>query len=217
MPWVTAGNRILFHGIVGDSSNMWQVAISPEGWRINGKPQRATFGTTDEAAASVASDGRMVFISRTMGADIWSLPIDANRGTVSGSLKRVTEDAADDYDPTLSDDGATLVFRSRRGGQFGVVLKKLTTGAESVLTRTLADDFPAVSRDGSKVAYSYRENGRMPIFVVAAGGGPPERVCDDCGQVETWSPGGDRLFMSLPVIRRGLASLRSARLPITAG
>ena len=26
------------------------------------------------------SDGRMVFISRTMGADIWSLPIDANRG-----------------------------------------------------------------------------------------------------------------------------------------
>ncbi len=82
--WVTAGNRILFHGIVGDSSNMWQVAISSDRWRINGKPQRATFGTTDEAAASVTADGRMVFSSRTMGADIWSLPIDANRGTVSG-------------------------------------------------------------------------------------------------------------------------------------
>ena len=26
--WVGAGNRILFHGIVGDSSNMWQVAIA---------------------------------------------------------------------------------------------------------------------------------------------------------------------------------------------
>ena len=31
--WVRAGNRILFHGSVGDSSNMWQVAISPETWR----------------------------------------------------------------------------------------------------------------------------------------------------------------------------------------
>ncbi len=82
--WVRAGNRILFHGHVGDSSNMWQVAISPESWHVSGTPQRATFGTTDEAAASVTSDGRMVFISRTMGADIWSLPIDANRGKVDG-------------------------------------------------------------------------------------------------------------------------------------
>ena len=192
--WVAAGDRILFHGIVGDSSNMWHVAISPEGWRVNRPPQRATFGTTDEAAASVTADGRMVFISRTMGADIWSLPVDANRGTVGGPIKRMTEDAADDYDPSLSSDGSTLVYRSRRAGRFGVVLKRLATGVESVLTRTPADHHPAVSPDGSKVAYSFRENGRMPIFVVAAGGGPPERVCDDCGEVEAWSPGGDQIL-----------------------
>ena len=85
--WVRAGNRILFHGSVGDSSNMWQVAVSPESWHVSGTPQRATFGTTDEAAASVTSDGRMVFISRTMGADIWSLPIDADRGRVRGAAE----------------------------------------------------------------------------------------------------------------------------------
>ncbi|MGH9371589.1 MAG: protein kinase domain-containing protein, partial [Vicinamibacterales bacterium] len=67
--WVGAGNRVLFHGNIGDSSNLWQAAITPKGWRINGAPERATFGTTDEAAASVTSDARMVFISRTMGAD----------------------------------------------------------------------------------------------------------------------------------------------------
>ena len=79
-----------------------------------------------------------------------------------GPLKRVTQDAADDYDPTLSDDGATLVFRSRRAGRFGVVLKRLATSAETVLTRMPADHFPAVSRDGTKVAYSFRQNGKMP-------------------------------------------------------
>ena len=180
---------------------MWQVAISREGWRVNGQPQRATFGTTDEAAASVTSDGRMVFISRTMGADVWSLPIDANRGTPAGTLKRVTQDAADDYNPTLSEDGATLVFRSRRAGRFGVVLKRLGTGAETVLTRMPEDHYPAVSRDGTKVAYSFRQDGKMPIFVVAASGGA--RAC--ATTVAKWRRGhrtATRSCMSLRVTRQ---------------
>jgi Tol biopolymer transport system component/predicted Ser/Thr protein kinase len=192
--WVRAGSRILFQGSVGDSSNMWQVAISPETWRASGAPQRATFGTTDEAAASVTSDGLMVFISRTMRADIWSLPIDANRGKVEGPEKRVTQDAADDYDPTLADDGTTLVFRSRRAGRFGVVMRKLGTTAETILTRMPEDHYPAVSRDGTKVAYSFRQSGKMPIFIVAANGGAPEQICDDCGEVEEWSPAGDQIL-----------------------
>ena len=115
--WVSEGSRILFHGHVGDSANMWQVPIAAGTWRITGTPHRATFGTTDEAAASVTSDGRMVFISRTMGADIWSVPLDANHGKPTGPLRRLTQDAAEDYDPTLSADGATLLFRSRRSGR----------------------------------------------------------------------------------------------------
>jgi serine/threonine protein kinase/Tol biopolymer transport system component len=192
--WVRAGNRILFHGNVGDSSNIWHVEISPEHRHISGTPQRATFGTTDEAAASVTSDGRMVFISRTMGADIWSLAIDANRARVEGALERVTQDAADDYDPTLSGDGATLVYRSRRAGKFGVIMKRLGTSAETVLTRMPEDHYPAVSHDGTRVAYSFRNNGRMPIFVVAASGGTPDPVCDDCGAVEEWSADNSRIL-----------------------
>lgn len=192
--WVAAGNRILFHGHLGDSANMWQIPIEPETWQINGAPQRATFGTTDEAAASVTSDGRMAFISRTMGADIWSLPIDTNHAKVTGSLKRLTQDAADDYDPTLSGDGGTLVFRSRRSGRFGVVLKRLDTGAETVLTRVPEDHYPAISPDGTKVAYSFRQQGKMPIFIMPAAGGTPDLVCDDCGEVEAWSPDGNQIL-----------------------
>ena len=192
--WVGEGNRILFHGHVGDSANMWQVPIAAGTWRITGTLRRATFGTTDEAAASVTSDGRMVFISRTMGADIWSVPLDANRGKPTGPLRRLTQDAAEDYDPTLSADGATLLFRSRRSGRFAVVLKKLDAGAETVLTRLPEDHYAAISPDGSKVAYSFRQNGKMPIFAVGAGGGTPDLVCDDCGQVESWSAAGDQIL-----------------------
>jgi Tol biopolymer transport system component/predicted Ser/Thr protein kinase len=191
--WVR-GNRVLFHGSVGDSSNIWQISLSPASGQVSGEPQRTTFGTTDEAGASVTSDGRMVFASRTMGADIWSLPIDADRGVVEGPLTRVTEDVADDYDPTLSEDGATLVFRSRRAGRFSVVMKRLPTGAETVLTRTPEGHYPAITRDGKRVAYSFRRDDKMPILVVGTGGGTPEQVCDDCGEVEAWSPAGDQIL-----------------------
>ena len=93
---------------------------------------------------------------------------------------------------------ATLVFRSRRAGRFAVVLRKLGAVAETVLTRMPEDHYPAVSHDGTKVAYSFRENGKMPIFVVAASGGAPEQVCDDCGEVEEWSPGGDEILYVTP-------------------
>jgi eukaryotic-like serine/threonine-protein kinase len=191
--WVGPGNTILFHGHVGDSSNMWQIPIESETWQITAAPHRATFGTTDEAAASVTSDGRMVFISRTMGADIWSLPIDGNHARPTGPLKRLTQDAADDYGPTLSDDGKTLVFRSRRAGRFGVILKNLETTADTPLTRLPEDHYPAVSPDGTRVAYSLRQQGKMPIFVVPAAGGTPDLVCDDCGEVEGWSPDGTEI------------------------
>ncbi len=192
--WVNAGNRILFHGNVGDSSNLWQVPISPNDWRVSSAPERATFGTTDEAAASVTSDARMVFISRTMGADIWSIPIDADRGKPAGPLTRVTQDTADDYHPTLSADGMTLVFRSRRAGRFGVILRRLGSTAETVLTRMPHDHQPAISRDGTKVAYSFPQHGGMPVFVVSADGGTPQQVCDDCGEVEEWTARGDQIL-----------------------
>ncbi len=188
--WVRAGNRIVFHGHVGDSWNMWQVAIAPQNWHVRAAPTRATFGTTDEAAASVTPDGRMVFISRMLGADIWSLPIEAEQGKVLGALERITQDAADDYDPSLSDDGATLVFRSRRTGRFDVFLRNLTTNAEAVVTQTGADVYPAISRDGKRIAYSIRRDGKMPVFVAPVAGGAPEQVCADCGEVEQWTPDG---------------------------
>ena len=34
----------------------------------------------------------------------------------------------------------------------------------------------------------------MPIYVVDASGGAPVQVCDDCGEVEAWSPGGDQIL-----------------------
>jgi Tol biopolymer transport system component len=144
----------------------------------------------------VTSSGRMVFMSRTSGADIWSLPIDADRAKVRGTLTRITPDVAEDYDPGLSADGRILAFRSRRAGNFDIVSKNLTTNQETIVTQTPEDDSAVISPDGTRIAYSFRQNDKTQIFVVAVSGGSPELVCADCGEVEQWAPGGEILFVT---------------------
>ena len=210
--WVGRGNRVVFHGHVGDSWNTWQVALSPDSWRV-GAPQRVTFGTTDEAAASTTSGGRMVFMSRTSSADIWSLPIDTDRAKVRGPYVRITQDLADDYDPSLSADGGTLTFRSRRGGRFDVFSKNLATGQETAITATPADDSPVISPDGTRVAYSFHQKGKVPIFIAALSGGSQELACEDCGEVEQWAPDGREILFVTARDPSGVGLLRVGSSP----
>ena len=210
--WVGRGNRVVFHGHVGDSWNTWQVVLSPDSSRVGGL-QRVTFGTTDEAAASTTSNGRMVFMSRTSSADIWSLPIDTDRARVRGPMTRVTQDLAEDYDPSLSADGGTLVFRSRRGGRFDVVSRNLAMGQETAITATPADDYPVISPDGTRVAYSFYQSGKTPIFITALSGGSPELACEDCGEVEQWTPNGREILFVTARDPSGVGLLRLGSLP----
>ncbi len=78
------------------------------------------------ATRHVWHDGRSGGLGRLRRTDGVHQPNDGSRHLepanrrqsrkAEGDLKRVTQDAADDYDPSVSEDGTTLVFRSRRGG-----------------------------------------------------------------------------------------------------
>ena len=211
-PDAWSGNRIVFHGHVGDSSNMWQAGIAPQTRRVSA-PQRVTFGTTDEASASTTSSGRMVFMSRTSGADIWKISIDTDRVRAQDTVTRLTQDLSDDYDPSISEDGRTLAFRSRRGGNFDVFSRDLVTGQETAVMATPADDYPVISPDGTRIAYSFVQNGKMPMFVVGLNGGSPEQVCDDCGEVEQWAPGGKGFLFVTARDPSGIGLLRPGSPP----
>lgn len=194
LPWSAQGYRVLFGAEVGDSRNLWQISISPETWKVEGAPERVTSGTTEDANPSVTPQGRLVYASRTADSEIGILPLDANGAQVLGEMTRVEFTGAEVHGPSISADGRTLAFSSRRAGSWDVFVKDLETGRETALTETPGDEqHPLIFADRN-VAYSARENDRWHIFVVSVGGGQPESVCDDCGDLRGLSPDGKQIF-----------------------
>jgi len=192
------GDQVVFSGVLGDSTNLWRIPISSQTWRVAGAPQRLTFGTGLETGPTAAGS-RVVFSSQVSNDDIWSLRVDANHGIASGEPRRLTEDSAVDYWPSLSADGRKIAFLSRRSGKDNVWLKDLETGKETALTSTSENDArPQISPDGSKVVYE--AGGQIYTAAISPGGAPrvAEKVCTDCASQPTgWSPDSRKIILYL--------------------
>src|SRR5262249_34568551 len=101
--WKGEENHIIFAAQSGDTQNLWQLAISPKPWQVNGVPRQLTFGTALEAQPSVAA-GHIAFAVLFGNSNLWSFPIDANTGKVLGEIGRSTESADPDVTPSISKD-----------------------------------------------------------------------------------------------------------------
>ncbi len=213
--WVAGqkGHTIIFPAGSGDTSNLWQVGISPKNWQLIGTPQRLTFGTGLDVAPSLTANGLLVFASLVSNSDVWSLPIEANKGKVLGEPRPLVEGAAADINPSLSADGNKLAFNSNRSGHTDVWIKDLKTGKEIALTDgPLREGRVLLSPDGSKVAYQANESGKEDFYIVASSGGPAQKICESGGNMLGWSPNGTEIlhYWGQP-IRFGLLNVASGK------
>jgi len=196
--WEPAGDSLIFSARFGDSTNLWRIGISPRTWKVTGAPRRLTSGPTleEKPAVAAAAGGavRVAFAAVTENVDIWSLPVAANQGKVTGEPRQLTHDAAADFHPALSPDGSKMVFVSARTGSQEIWIKDLRSGEESALTATRSQKYwPLFSPDGSRVSFSSYENlQRWKTYVVPATGGAPEMLCE--GLVTSWSSDGKRVL-----------------------
>lgn len=189
----SAEDRIVFAADIGDSRNIWQVAVSPTNWSVTGPPQRLTFGAGTEDLPSTIAGSRVVFSNLTANVNIWSLPVDHHQGLASGEIRRLTEATSIDIQPAISADGQRLVFASDRAGNFDVWTKDLRTGEEKAITMSpVFESRPAITADGSKVAYNDWAGQKPKLNIASLGGhgeeGLTANVCDDCYLAWDWSP-----------------------------
>ncbi|MEN3309514.1 MAG: hypothetical protein V7603_5716 [Micromonosporaceae bacterium] len=94
--------------------------------------------------------------------------------------------------------GGALVFVTHRPGRVDTDLAYLAPGAATpvALTRDrFTDRHPALSPDGTRVAFESDRAGQFDIWIIAVDGTGPRRVTDHPADDTwpTWSPAGDRI------------------------
>jgi Tol biopolymer transport system component len=188
--WLDGGNRILFSSFLGDSENLWEVSMSHGVWRISSAPRRLTSGT-HESQPSVTAADRIAFSTANTNTGVWSLPLQANEGRVTGELQEVTQGAIGNTFPTVSADGKAMVFVTKRSGNESVWMRDLATGSEQPVVATHWNDFRGIiSPDGSRVAFTRRielASGIADLYMIPVVGAAEEKLAGAVEAVMGWS------------------------------
>ncbi|HWH02398.1 MAG TPA: hypothetical protein VN674_01815 [Gemmatimonadales bacterium] len=139
----------------------------------------------------------------------------------SDSLQ-LTTDTSDNSQPTSA--GSAIVFVSSRDGNAELYTMPASGGAPTRLTFTAANEAnPALSPDGTKLAYTRDDGGLPRLWISDADGSNAARATDSLdfgGAVDaspTWAPGSDRIaFVSTTSGSARLYQLTLATMTIVA-
>jgi Tol biopolymer transport system component len=191
--WIALGVTGIL--ILALATGVWlfQSRPTPMEWRLN--PLTADSGLT--TTPGLSRDGKLAAYASDKGSngtnlDLWVQPLAEGSPAI-----RLTQNPADDINPTFSpDDGQIAFFSSRDGG--GIYLIPTFGGQERLLVR--GGRYPRFSPDGRWIAYSLGTSTNLTesqVFIIPAAGGTQTRIAADIPWATgpVWSPDGRRLLV----------------------
>jgi len=113
-------------------------------------------------------------------------------------LRNLTQNRADEADPSWSPDGRRIAFRRSPADHFAdgdIYVMNADGSAQRRLTRTPADDWePSWSPDGRRIAFMRAGGGNTwMIYVMSADGSTQPRLVSKSGFGPQWSPDGQKI------------------------
>ena len=177
-----------FSGLSQGAANLWRIRLPQHGGRVEGEPQRVTFGAALEQGSVLLPGGDAILASTHYTVSAFEFLLDGD-GQSRGLPRALFSGPGSYLGPRLSRDDSTLVAVSDRSGQVDIWVKDLRTGEERAVTNTTAiERGPLISSDGAAVFFGIREGPLYPMYKVSVRGGAPQKVCDDCGSLADVSP-----------------------------
>jgi serine/threonine protein kinase len=166
----------------------------------NAKLRRLTNDADLSTGATISPDGKLVAYSSNRAdhtnLDIWTQQVEG------GGVIRITDNLADDYEPTFSPDGVQIAFRSDRG-QGGIYVVPSIGGMQRLVVplgrrpRYSPDGRSLMYRTGPRYGNDVRGSRSIKIFVQPVSGGPTTQIGSQCGVMEdtpVWSPDSNRIL-----------------------
>jgi serine/threonine protein kinase len=194
--WTSDRSGVLFAAMLGDSTNIWELTVSPKTRQISGQPRQRTFGTGIEIGPSPAMTSRgktLAFSSLSSNVDLWVVPINAEQGKATGVPKRLTADLSTEFYPSIAIATNKLVFATMRSGNSEIRVRDLATDRETVLASSRASvRQPKISADGSTVVFWEYDRDKLhgAVLAVPTDGGVPVTLCQMCGPPTSLSADG---------------------------
>ena len=186
------GNFILFMSPEGEGGgvDVWRIPLTPGTWQTQDKPERLTSVTGEAEMPALFPDGRFLFAVQKLTVNLWSLPLKADEGAVTGEPRQLTRDEANSYEASLSADGDRMAYTSTKSGRATLWLRDLKSGEEVRLNAPDRSYAPAISPDGGTVVFGAAE-GQNPrdqstsLYSLAASGGTAERLASGTNLIPT--------------------------------
>lgn len=225
--WVN--DTLYFTARSDQKSSVWQLRVPLNTRRAEGDSQRILGGEDDFSHASVTKDGRVFYSATRDNINLWSAPLDAESGHITGPPHRFYASPGPTVRPSLSRDGRWLAFTSDRNGQRNVWLRNMETASETPVTANPYRFFTptgVITPDGKWLAYTQYEHGKTVTYLrPTESGGAATVLCDDCETPRDWSSDGNALLYSrsshnysIGMVERGTGMrtllARSDRFPI---
>ena len=164
---------------LGGDGTVPAAAAAPVTWWTRG-------GSVDRQPVFSPDGKRLVFNSDRGGhLDVWELELEG------GALRRLTIDAADDWDPAYTPDGRRLLWSSNRSGNFEIWSAASDgSGIRQVTADGVDAENPTATPDGEWIVYASANPAASGIWKVHPDGTGAARLVAGALSVPELSPDG---------------------------